>query len=60
MVSDQVSPKKAIPVPKPKSWVAWCGMVTGAGHTGEDANVLWARVQACQLVLDLVENPPVP
>lgn len=61
VVSDQVSPKKAIPmVPKPKSWVAWCGMVTGAGHTGEDDNVLWARVQACQLVLDLVDNPPVP
>lgn len=38
---DQVSPKKAIPMaPKPKSWVAGCGVVKGAGRSRRDANVL--------------------
>ena len=57
---DQVSPKKAIPMaPKPKSWTAGCGVVMGDGHTGRDANVA-AGLEACQLVLDLVDIPPFP
>lgn len=47
--------------PEPTSWVAGCGVVMGGLDALEEMLMCcWAGVQACQLVLGLIDIPRAP